>query len=67
MGQKPKSKLKEKELSYCHHTIRLNKRALKRECQNRMKNDQVMPISRGCAKVAGGSFWPKDKLFWEHF
>ena len=66
--QKPKSKLKEIELSYCHHSIRLEKtRNLKKERQNRMKNDRVTPIGRRRAKVAVGLFWPKDWLLWPHF
>ena len=35
----------------------------KKECQNRMKNDRVMPIKRSHAKVAVGLFLPKVGYF----
>ena len=63
--QKPKPKLKEIELSFYHHSIRLEKtRNLKKESQNRMKNDRDIPIRRSRAKVAVGLFWVKRWLFW---
>ena len=44
LGQKPESELKVIELSYCHHSIRLKKKAFrKKECRNWTKNDQVVP------------------------
>ena len=38
-----------------------------KECQNRMKNDRVMPIRRFRAKVAVGLFWGESWLFWSPF
>ena len=39
----------------------------KKEYQNRMKNDRLMPIKRSHAKVAVGLLWAESWLFWSHF
>ena len=44
-----------------------NKQFKKEGYQNRIKNDQVMPIRRSHAKVAVGLFWSESWLFRSHF
>ena len=43
-GKNIKPELKVIEISYCYHSICLKKRAFKKERQNWMKIDRVMPI-----------------------
>ena len=45
----------------------LKNKHLKKECQNRMKNDRVMSIRRSRTKVAVGLFWANSWLFCPHF
>ena len=67
-SQKPKSTPKEIKLCKFHHSTCLEKTGnFLKECQNRMKNDRVMPIRRSHARVAVGLFLTESWLFWSYF
>ena len=69
IGHKLKSEPIEIELSFCHHSICLNKKQANsnKERQNRMKSYRVMSNLRSRAKVAAGLFKAKYLLFWPQF
>ena len=57
----------DKALNVSSFNLPRKNKQFKKEYQNRMKNDRVMPIRRSLAKVAVGLFWAESWLFWPHF